>query len=175
MGVQSLVFYCFVAWLPTILQSKGISVESAGYYASAYQFIGIPATFATPIIAGRKKSQRKLATYISIFYLVGMILFAFGKGSALLLAAVLICGFCSGACISLAMSMIGFRTGNAEEAAQLSGMSQTIGYALAAVGPFIMGWIFDGLGNWSAPIFLLAIMILVLIWAGWNAGRNCHV
>ena len=48
MGIQSLLYYCFVAWLPTILQAKGINVETAGYYASVYQIIAIPASFVVP-------------------------------------------------------------------------------------------------------------------------------
>ena len=30
MGLQSLLFYCFVAWLPTILAVKGFDAEAAG-------------------------------------------------------------------------------------------------------------------------------------------------
>ncbi len=43
MGVQSLLFYSFVAWLPTILQAKGLSAETAGYFFSVYQLPVAPA------------------------------------------------------------------------------------------------------------------------------------
>ncbi|MFR8517141.1 MAG: MFS transporter, partial [Emergencia timonensis] len=58
MGLQSLLFYCFVAWLPTILAVKGFDAEAAGYLFSIYQVLGIPASFITPLLAGRKNDQR---------------------------------------------------------------------------------------------------------------------
>lgn len=58
MGMQSILFYCFVAWLPTILTERGVDAVVSGYYALGYQFIGIPASFCIPTIAARMAHQR---------------------------------------------------------------------------------------------------------------------
>ena len=55
MGAQSFLFYFFAAWLPTIAMSKGLSPETAGYLAFAFQLTTIPAAFIIPAIAPRLK------------------------------------------------------------------------------------------------------------------------
>lgn len=172
MGVQSLLFYSFVAWLPAILQSKGISPDSSGYYASLYQWAGIPASFAVPLLAAGYKDQKLLSAIISVIYAAGLILVLVSGGHTGLLAGVLLCGFCTGACLSLAMCLIGLRTKNASQAASLSGISQSFGYALAAVSPTLLGGIYDSMESWTVPLLVLIAMTIVLLISGVQAGRN---
>lgn len=172
MGIQSFLYYCFVAWLPTILQAKGISVEVGGYYASFYQIIGIPASFIVPLLASRGKSQRLVTGIVSCIYAVSVFMFLIANNTILIIGSVLLCGLCSGACISLAMSFIGLRSKGAEEAAKLSGMAQSLGYTLAAIGPFIIGGIFDLVHSWSIPLAVLIIMTICLLIVGNKAGEN---
>lgn len=172
MGVQSLLFYSFVAWLPAILQSKGISPDSSGYYASLYQWAGIPASFAVPILAAGYKDQKLLSVIISVIYAAGLIIVLVSGGHTGLLAGVLLCGFCTGACLSLAMCLIGLRTKNASQAASLSGISQSFGYALAAVSPTLLGGIYDSMESWTVPLLVLIAMTVILLISGVQAGRN---
>ncbi len=74
MGLQSLLFYCFVAWLPTILAVKGFDAEAAGYLFSIYQVLGIPASFITPLLAGRKNDQRWVVCLIAGAYVLGLLM-----------------------------------------------------------------------------------------------------
>ena len=60
MGLQSLLFYSLVAWLPVILQSRGMQASEAGWMLSFIQFSQLPFTFVVPIIAGRMKNQVSL-------------------------------------------------------------------------------------------------------------------
>ena len=66
MGLQSLVFYVLVAWLPEMLIQKGFTAEQAGYLLSMMQLFLLPFTFIIPIIAGRVKRQSKIAINTSI-------------------------------------------------------------------------------------------------------------
>ena len=50
MGVQSVNYYCFTAWLPSILEETGMSFQVAGYIASAFQLFSLPATFAALLL-----------------------------------------------------------------------------------------------------------------------------
>ncbi|MEZ4627332.1 MAG: MFS transporter [Eubacteriales bacterium] len=45
MGAQSFLFYFFAAWLPTIVQFKGLSPAQAGYIAFVFQLSTIPRRF----------------------------------------------------------------------------------------------------------------------------------
>lgn len=175
MGIQSFLYYCFVAWLPTILQAKGINVETAGYYASAYQIVAIPASFVVPLLAVRRKNQKLVTGTISCIYAVSIFMFLIANSTMIIAVSVLLCGLCSGGCISLAMSFIGLRSSGAGEAAKLSGMAQSLGYTLAAIGPFIIGSVFDLFHSWNIPLTGLIIMAICLLIVGNKAGEDVTI
>ncbi len=57
MGIQSLLFYCLVAWFATILQSKGFDTSTAGYFNSIYMLLGIPGSLIIPLLASKSRNQ----------------------------------------------------------------------------------------------------------------------
>ncbi|MDN8817643.1 MFS transporter, partial [Staphylococcus aureus] len=77
-----------------------------------------------------------------------------------------------GSSISLALTLIGLRSENADQAAALSGMSQSAGYLLAAIGPSFVGFLYDHMHSWNGPILLFIGALVALIGAGLGAGRN---
>lgn len=172
MGLQCVFFYCFVSWLPAILEMKGFDTETAGYLFSLYQIIGIPASLFMPLAAGKKRDQRKPAAVLMVLYAAGMIFLIMGSGSVITAAAVTICGFCSGACISLAMLMINTRTENPVAAGQLSGMVQSAGYLIAAAGPALMGVIYDLTADWTVTLLCLAALIIPLAVSAVKSGED---
>ncbi|MET3289413.1 UNVERIFIED_CONTAM: cyanate permease [Brevibacillus sp. OAP136] len=54
-------------------------------------------------------------------------------------------------------------------------MSQSVGYLLAALGPTLVGFLFDQTHEWSTPLTMLLVVSVALIAAGLGAGRNRHV
>lgn len=164
MAMQSFVFYCFVAWLPSILRERGIDAAVAGYYAFGYQLIGIPASFFIPTIAARLRDQKRMIAVLAPVYAAGLMLVMLGQAPGILLAGTLICGFSTGACFSLCMLLISLRAETAADASRLSGMVQSIGYSVAALGPLAMGALHDATGSFTAPMcILLAITALMLV------------
>lgn len=172
MGLQSILFYSFVAWLPTILASKGYAADTAGYYALAYQIISIPASFITPILCDRFKDQRVLVTVFAVIYLLGMILFLFAESGVLLGLSIVMTGIGSGSAISFAMAFIALRASNPIQAAELSGMAQSLGYLLAAMAPSGFGYIFDLTQTWAVPIIIMAVITFIWLLFGLKAGSN---
>lgn len=81
----------------------------------------------------------------------------------------------TGSSISLALALIGLRSENAQQAAALSGMSQSFGYLLAAVGPIFVGYLFDQTHSWTMPIVLLIAALIVMGAAGLGAGRDRYI
>ncbi|MOA58042.1 Inner membrane transport protein YeaN [compost metagenome] len=70
------------------------------------------------------------------------------------------------------MMLFSLRTRNIYDAAELSGMAQSVGYMLAAIGPTLVGYLHDLTGGWRLPMyFLIGVAVLVLIF-GVAAGRN---
>jgi len=175
MGVQSLLFYCFAAWLASILQAKGFSPSTAGWLVSAFMLLGIPTSFLVPIIAGKRSSQSVLGLCIGVCFTVGTLLLFFAHSLSLLVLGVLCCAFASGGSISFVMAIFGLRTKNGQDASELSGIAQCVGYLLAAIGPTLFGKIFDSTQSWTLPLFLLILCAVFLILAGWVIGRDTTI
>lgn len=172
MGTQSLLFYSLVAWLPTIVVSKGLSQGFAGNMALLFQLMAIPATLIIPTLCDKLKDQRSLIYIVCIIYASGMSLFLLGSNSLLITLAVILMSIGMGGSISLSIAFISLRSPNAQKAAQLSGMSQSAGYLFAALGPIVTGYIYDLKSTWSIPIVLFILLIAFLCVCGYFAGHG---
>lgn len=174
MGLQSLGFYVNVSWLPVILHDRGLSVSTAGWMLSILQFISIPANFLIPVIADRLSHQKWLAAMASFFYIAG-----FGglmiNSTSLVFVWIIFLGLGQGSALSLSLSLFGLRAKNAHQAAELSGMAQSIGYLLAAVGPILFGFLRDLTHTWIVPLSFLVITSVIMLISGIGAGRNKYV
>ena len=174
MGLQSVVFYASIAWLPEVLQGDGLSAARAGWMVSIMQFVGIPAALFAPILAGRRPSQRGLLAAAALLSGAGILGLLLSGGTATPLWVSLL-GLGQGASISLALILFALRTTDATEAAALSGMAQSVGYLLAASGPFLFGVLHDLTRSWSLPLALLLAVAVGLLLAGFGAGRDSYV
>ncbi|RGR84984.1 CynX/NimT family MFS transporter [Heyndrickxia coagulans] len=175
LGLQSFLFYSTVAWLPEIIVSRHISLPTAGWMLSIMQFISLPSTFMMPIWAERMKNQIALVIITSVFYLVGLAGLFAGGNHFLMWTYILLIGLAQGASISLALAFIGLRSKTAAESANLSGMSQSAGYLVAAAGPFLIGDLYDHTHNWNLPIFMMIAVGVLMLIIGIGAGRNRYV
>lgn len=171
MGLQSLMFYTILTWLPDILQSSGYSQSEAGWLLSLQLFAIIPMTFIVPIIASKMENQKLLGFLTGLTFFLGVI----GLMSSewyIILFAVLLLGIGCGTGFSLSMMFFTLRTQDAMEAADLSGMAQSFGYLLAALGPVIIGLFQDMFHSWTMPFVLLLIAAAIIGVAGTLAGRK---
>jgi CP family cyanate transporter-like MFS transporter len=171
-GLQSLLFYCFIAWLPTIVQSGGLYQGSPGTLSLIYLLVSMPANFVIPVLCHRLRNQRLVVLMLCGIYLAGMTLFYFANSLSLLVISIILCGLGMGSCFSYSLALIGLRTSNPQEASALSGMTQAVGYLMAAVGPTLIGGIYDKTEAWTIPMMFLILAILCLLMFGWKAGDN---
>ncbi|MCB5239782.1 CynX/NimT family MFS transporter [Niallia circulans] len=174
MGLQSMVFYILIAWLPEILKQQGISSDQSGWLLSVMQLALLPFTFIVPIIAGRMKSQRFLVTITTILLLSGTLGLIYGSLS-LIVCWIVMLGIGGGFAFSLAMMFFGLRTENAGQAAELSGMAQSVGYLLAAIGPTLFGYLHDVTNSWTIPLFILVGASILLLIFGLGAARDRYI
>ncbi|MCR8657477.1 CynX/NimT family MFS transporter [Paenibacillus endoradicis] len=170
MGLQSMLFYVIVSWLPDILKTQGISSDDAGWILSIMQLALLPVTFIVPIIAGRMKNQITLTIITALSFTVGIGGLLSGNDRVLLWAIFI--GIGSGCAFSIAMTLFGLRTTNAHDAAELSGMAQSVGYLLAAIGPILFGALHDLTNGWNVPLIVLLVITMLLLVFGVAAGRN---
>lgn len=174
MGLQSFTFYVNISWLPEILRSQGIDYSAAGWMLSILQFVSLPFSFIIPVLAGRNPNQRLLVTISALCMLIGYGGLLTGMSSLNLLWVMLV-GISGGANFSLCLMFFTLRTKTAQEAAALSGMAQSLGYLLAAVGPLLIGFLHDATGAWRIPLTLLSGAVVVLFITGFMAAKPGYI
>ena len=169
LGINSLVYYVIVGWLPAILQSMGYSEAQAGSLHGLLQLATAAPGLAIPLVLHRLKDQRGIAVLVALMCVVSTLGLWLLPGQAVIWT--LIFGFGSGATMILGLTCIGLRASSAHQAAALSGMAQTIGYLLAACGPPLIGKIHDAYGDWHIPLIIVALIAVVMALFGALAGR----
>lgn len=174
MGLQSMLFYVLIAWLPEILNQQGINSDQSGWLLSIMQFALLPFTFIIPVVAGRMSSQHLLVTITSGLFLTGTLGLLYGSTNLIVLWVILL-GIGGGFAFSLAMMFFGLRTENAQQAAELSGMAQSVGYLLAALGPALFGYVHDATNSWTVPLLILVGASILLFIFGQGAARNRYI
>ncbi|WP_019911893.1 CynX/NimT family MFS transporter [Paenibacillus sp. HW567] len=174
MGLQSLLYYVLIAWFSVILVGRGMSSSHAGWILSLMQLAQLPFTFFVPLWAGKMKDQRRLVLVTSILFIIGILGVWLGASSWMALWAICI-GIAGGFAFGLVMMFFSLRTRNAREASELSGMAQSLGYLLAAMGPALFGLLHDVTGNWNIPLALLAVASILLLVVGLGAGSDRFV
>ncbi|MFE5580516.1 CynX/NimT family MFS transporter [Kitasatospora sp. NPDC056531] len=171
MGISSLLVYILVAWMPTILADHGMDRGQAGLVFAFSNLVQVAGAFLVPLMAGRMTSQRALAVTMAALNGLGIAMLLVAPVSAAWASAAVL-GVAQGGSLGLGLAFIVLRTGTAAGAAQLGGMSQAIGYLVAAAGPVGAGALHQLTGGWDATLMLMLVLVLVVGAAGWGAGRN---
>ncbi|EAQ5667274.1 MFS transporter [Salmonella enterica] len=173
LGLNSLIYYVIIGWLPTILISHGYSEAQAGSLHGLLQLAAAAPGLAIPLILHRFNDQRWIAALVSLLCAVGAAGLWFVPGQAIIWT--LLFGFGSGATMILGLTFIGLRASSAHQAAALSGMAQSVGYLLAACGPPVMGKLHDASGSWYLPLSGVTVLAIIMAIFGLYAGRDREI
>ncbi len=171
MGMQSLEFYSALAWLPTVFHDRGVPVVSAGLLLAVTNTVAIVSALVTPWIAHRLGDVRLAVLGAVVLAALGLTGLLVDPHHLDALWAVLLGGG-QGASISLALMMMVLRSSNQHEAMALSGMAQGVGYLIAAVGPTLVGLLYDLADSWDLPLAVLLGLLALQAGAGYLAGRD---
>lgn len=166
-GLQSLLFYTCLTWLPTMAIQAGISNASAGFLASVFNLISLPFSMTIPSLTTRLSPRHRLIMLglISTSGLIGisMLLLQTNNFICWLVINILI-GSAVSALFPYLMVTFSMKTSSPDQTAQLSGLAQTGGYVLAAFGPALFGYSADFFRSWiPAIIILLALTVIMII------------
>lgn len=171
-GINSMIFYAVIGWLPTILQSAGMQSGTAGIVTSLYQVVSLAPSLLVPTLAGKCRDQRGWLMLGSVLNIIGIITLMSSTAAAAQVTATIILGLANGCAFSMGLALMGFRAKDAVEAARLSGFAQSVGYALAATGPMVVGWLHDLTPNWNIGLGYILFASVVALLAGQKAGRD---
>lgn len=170
MGIQSLLAYATVAWVPTIYRDRGVSADKAGLIFAVLSVSSIVTALGVPVLATRMRSQRVLAVAVVVLATAG-ILGVLTTGTWGAWPSAVLIGLGQGGALSLALVLMNLRTASAAEATTLSAFAQTVGYLLAATGPIAMGVLHSLTDGWSVPLIALAATMVPLAVCGVVAGH----
>ena len=174
MGVQSLLYFTLISWLPDMMISRGLSAVEAGLLVSIMQIIGLLGAFFAPIIAVKFKDQVGIVWVLGLMYVAGFSSL-FSHTLSVNLVGLSFVGVSLGSSVSLAYTLIGLRTKNERTTAALSGMVQSTGYYLAALGPLLFGIAFDIFHNWNFLIYLMIACSVLFIYFGAKSGKAVQI
>ncbi|GAA1272701.1 MFS transporter [Saccharothrix xinjiangensis] len=169
-GLQSLLAYTVMGWLPQILvDAAGVDRATAGLLLAVTMVLGVPVSLVVPPLAARRPGQSGLVAVLGALSVLGVLGLALAPSAAPALWVVLI-GVGMGI-FPLAIVMISLRTSSGADTARLSAMAQSIGYLISATGPFAFGVLRGATGTWTVSMLALAGLLVLLTALGWIAGR----
>jgi CP family cyanate transporter-like MFS transporter len=174
MGVQSIVYFSMITWLPSIEQSTGVSATTAGFHLFLLNIGSLVSNLVLAVIIHRRAGdQRVIATVIAVLIAAGVV----GELTSPSFSVVWVCllGLGTGGSLTLALSLFALRAGHHQQAADLSGMAQSIGYLMAAGGPIAIGILHDATGSWNAALVALLVLIAAQLAISLFASRDRQI
>lgn len=172
-GFQSAIFYFFITWFAAIHTYHGFSERAAGFSMATFQAVGIVATLVLGRLMQRMRDHRMVALGLGAAMGVGII--GMIVAPWLLPLWGIISGLASTSTLLFGLTMISLRSNSAEQATQLSGMAQGIGYLIGGTGPILAGNLFDLTGSWVTPLYATLIVVAIYTTIGYFCGRNVKI
>jgi MFS transporter, CP family, cyanate transporter len=170
MGMQSLVYYATLSWLPSILRDRGESAAGAGDLLALTGVGNLAVSLVVPVIAHRMRTQHALVVPTVAAIAAGLAGLVYAPlGSAV--AWALILGAGQNAALGLAIFFTAARSPDSATAASMSAFSQAAGYLLASAGPLGVGLLHAATGTWTASVAVLFGFTATLLLFGLLAAR----
>ena len=131
MGLQSLLYYAAVSWLPELFRDRGETAAAAGTLLAVMGLGNLFTSLSVPVLAQRVTDQRVLVVPVvgvTAGGLAGTLWAPLGSAAAWML----VLGAAQGAALGLAIYFTMARAPDPVTAASLSSLAQSAGYLVAA-------------------------------------------
>ncbi|MGA8048387.1 MAG: MFS transporter [Dermatophilaceae bacterium] len=173
-GSQSALYYSLTTWLPSILVDRaGVTPGVAGVALGLFQLTAIPTALTIAGLSRLRSSQGWIGATIAVAwsaFLVGLIL-----APDLWPLWTVLGGLGQGAGFTFVLTLIVLRSGDEHVVRALGSMGQFVGYLIGAAGPFLVGWLAQTTGGWTAPAAFMLALATALGVASLFAGRDVVV
>jgi MFS transporter, CP family, cyanate transporter len=170
MGLQSLIYYATVSWLPELFRDRGETAAAAGTLLAVMGLGNLLTSLSVPVLAQRVTDQRVLVVPVvgvTAGGLAGTLWAPLGSAAAWML----VLGAAQGAGLGLAIYFTMARAPDPATAASLSSLAQSVGYLVAAAGPLAVGFLRAATGGWTVPVTVLLLICGAEMAVGLFAGR----
>ncbi|WP_228479796.1 MFS transporter [Microbacterium abyssi] len=172
MGVQSTTFYVLVTWIATMSLDAGRSDTLAGIDVMVYQVFSLVGSL-TVALAMRGRGARLTPAALPLLGIAGIAGLMLWPDAIGLWVVPL--GVFSGMSLGVSLTLMAERARDHSASSALSGMSQAVGYAIAAVGPALFGAVHALTGSWTLALVILLVTMTLQGWIGVYAARDRYV
>ena len=172
-GFQSLQAYSVFGWFAQVYRDAGFSAGTAGLLLGAITAMSIPLSFWLPAWAARMDNQRWLVVGLIACYPIGYVGLIVAPVAGAWLWAVLV--GVAASVFPVVLTLIGLRARTSEGTAALSGFTQSVGYLVAALGPFGMGLLYDRTGGWTVPLVALIALVIPQLIAALTVASPSYI
>jgi len=169
-GIESMVYYATATWLPTILLVKDFSLRGGAIAVSVSGLVGSLIGLTVPHYVGKYPDKRIFLVGASLLTGVAFFFLSLQSGPILFL------WLCLGnigisICFPMCLMLAGTKTSTPKATRNMSTMMQSVGYALSAIGPGLLGWFYESFGNWNSALLGIVALTMVQLVMGWIVGK----
>jgi len=159
-GLQSLHAYVIFGWFAQLWRDSGFSAGRAGLLVGTLAATAIPLSLWAPTRLARARRPVLLLYAFIACYVVGYAGLLLAPRSLALVWALFVGA--GTATFPLILTLVGLHAQTPGGTAALSSVTQSLGYLLAAAGPFTIGAINAATGGWTWPLLLLLALVVPL-------------
>lgn len=172
-GLQSLQAYAIFGWFAQLWRDHGYTAGQAGALLGLLAAVSIPLSLWAPAAVARREDQRLMLLAIMACYPIGYVGLLVAPHSLAILWALFV--GVGAVTFPIVLTLIGLRSRTPEGTAALSGLTQSLGYLVAAAGPFAVGAIYDATGAWTWPLALLIALMVPQFLLGMYVARPAYI
>ncbi|MUL44237.1 MFS transporter [Streptomonospora sp. PA3] len=172
-GTQSAVAYIMFGWYAEMLRAEGMSAAEAGLMLSYLTALAVPTSLVLPGLMARVRDHRGFVVFFFACYGAGLTgLWVSPLQGTWVWTTLIGMGM---ATFTLALTFFAVRTRTSGATAAMSASSQSLGYLMAGLGPFLFGMLHEFTGGWHAPLALVGAMVTANFLIGLLLGRPRHL
>ncbi|HET7726602.1 MAG TPA: MFS transporter [Candidatus Limnocylindrales bacterium] len=159
-GLQSVLFYGVVSWVPNAFVERGWDAAAAGGLVAAFNGVGLATTIGVPLLADRFARRRPTLAAASAVATLAAALLVLSPDAGYLWISVL--GLALGAVFPLALTLPLDVTDDPARVGSVAALMLLGGYIVSATGPLVLGIARDVSGSFTASLWIVVIVGAVL-------------
>ncbi len=167
---HTFAYYVMTSWLPSALaEMEHLSASAAGAGASLFQAAGVAGPVLVPFLAAIRWPSRRIIVLMGLAWILmpaGMLLAPASWVLWCLFGGVAQAGF-----FTAVMSVVIRQSRSVDENRRTTTVMQTVGYSVAAIGPFVTGWTHQHVAGWTIPFATVLVVTIVMLGAAVLAVR----
>jgi CP family cyanate transporter-like MFS transporter len=155
-GLQSMIYYGLVSWLPNAFVERGWSDASAGQLAALMSVASLVAILGVPLVADRLGTRRSQLLVVSAGVLAGLLGVILVPEMAPTWAVIL--GASLGAIFSLVLVLPVDVADSAGDVGAVAALMLLGGYTMASTSPVLLGVVRDVTGSFVASLWTMVLL-----------------